>query len=331
MRTHNGNISKAVADIGMLTLEMLSKFDIPYHEISFGKPHAHYYIDDLAINAYHDLEKATGFYQNGIEPRGFHTLTLKNAKVFRKNGCLKSQINYYLNIPSSVRLLFPSLLDYDDVHFRWYDMQYIEGLTMSNMFVSQLMSQEHMHTLMQNLQKIRGCTTEIKINIYGNYARKLKKRFEEYCSVYSTKTNCQNVYATLVEKLDEYELKQRGKCGMIHGDPVFTNIMLVDKNKFKFIDMRGRVDDSDTIMGDIFYDYAKVYQSLSGYDEILFNVRVEQEYRGMMVNIFKEYAQEYFNDIVLLTSSMLFSLLPLHDKNHEKFYDLAVELLVGIQ
>ena len=33
--------------------------------------------------------------------------------------------------------------------------------------------------------------------------------------------------------------------------------------------MRGRLDNINTILGDSFYDYAKIFQSLVGYDEIL--------------------------------------------------------------
>lgn len=32
MRTHNGNVNAVIADIGAVTLETLSKFEIPYHE-----------------------------------------------------------------------------------------------------------------------------------------------------------------------------------------------------------------------------------------------------------------------------------------------------------
>jgi hypothetical protein len=50
MKTHNGNIGKINADIGKITFDTLEKFNIPYDEIYFGKPHADFYIDDLAIN-----------------------------------------------------------------------------------------------------------------------------------------------------------------------------------------------------------------------------------------------------------------------------------------
>lgn len=48
MRTHNGNITKVVTDIGTLTRNWLTRNSIPYDELIFGKPYAQVYIDDLA-------------------------------------------------------------------------------------------------------------------------------------------------------------------------------------------------------------------------------------------------------------------------------------------
>jgi capsule biosynthesis phosphatase len=48
MRTHDGDVARVVEEVGDLTREWLKRHDIPYHEIVFGKPYAHVYIDDLA-------------------------------------------------------------------------------------------------------------------------------------------------------------------------------------------------------------------------------------------------------------------------------------------
>ena len=57
MKTHKGNVGAIIADIGKTTFDTLDKFEIPYDEIHFGKPYANFYIDDLAINAFSNLEK----------------------------------------------------------------------------------------------------------------------------------------------------------------------------------------------------------------------------------------------------------------------------------
>lgn len=49
MKTHNANTAKVIADIGKITLDWLTKYNIPYDEILFGKPWADIYIDDNAF------------------------------------------------------------------------------------------------------------------------------------------------------------------------------------------------------------------------------------------------------------------------------------------
>lgn len=48
MKTHTSNVGKIIADIGLITLEWLKKYNIEYDEIYFGKPWADVYIDDNA-------------------------------------------------------------------------------------------------------------------------------------------------------------------------------------------------------------------------------------------------------------------------------------------
>ena len=101
----------------------------------------------------HDLQKATGFYSNEIEPRAFHTLSVKDTKIIRKLGAVKSQIHYYLNIPPSVRFLFPSMTDYAE-DFTWYEMQFVQGLPFSQLYVSELMTESHLAMLLQRLDRL---------------------------------------------------------------------------------------------------------------------------------------------------------------------------------
>ena len=49
MRTCNGDVSKVIEKIGKITEDWLEKWNVPYDELIFGKPHADIYIDDLGI------------------------------------------------------------------------------------------------------------------------------------------------------------------------------------------------------------------------------------------------------------------------------------------
>jgi capsule biosynthesis phosphatase len=48
MKTCQGNLGLVTARISLVTLNWLEKYEIPYDEIYFGKPHADVYIDDNA-------------------------------------------------------------------------------------------------------------------------------------------------------------------------------------------------------------------------------------------------------------------------------------------
>ncbi len=49
MKTCEGNVGQVIARQGGVTLEWLKRFDVPYDELHFGKPHAQIYIDDNAL------------------------------------------------------------------------------------------------------------------------------------------------------------------------------------------------------------------------------------------------------------------------------------------
>jgi len=49
MRTCDGDVTKVIEKIGKITEEWLTKWNVPYDELIFGKPYADIYIDDLGI------------------------------------------------------------------------------------------------------------------------------------------------------------------------------------------------------------------------------------------------------------------------------------------
>ena len=98
--------------------------------------------------------------------------------------------------------------------------------------------------------------------------------------------------------------------------------------KIKFIDMRGSIGSELSIYGDWLYDWAKLYQSLIGYDHILLNKDIDIEYQEKMIDFFKTkflgfYSNEDFNNLKMITKSLIFTLIPLHNNdNCKKFYNL---------
>lgn len=323
MKTHRGNIGKVNADIGKITFDTLEKFDIPYDEVHFGKPNADFYIDDLAVNCFDDLNKELGYYNDDIEPRDFNSIKVSSVEIITKTGeNLSGEIYYYSNIPNDVKDLFPMLLSNGN---NIYQVEKINGLTLSELHVSELLTESMLHNMLNSLLTLQSATTSENkdIDIYENYASKIQKRYQQYN--YSEFKGHESIYNELLEAFEKYESENCGKKTVIHGDPVFTNILINHSNKIKFIDMRGRVGDELTICGDWLYDWAKVYQSLIGYDEILLNKPVSDDYKQKMIQCFITFFLEHFSEndlyyLKLITKSLLFTLLPLHHNEKCKAY-----------
>ncbi len=89
--------------------------------------------------------------------------------------------------------------------------------------------------------------------------------------------------------------------------------------------MRGKVGNKLTIFGDWLYDWAKIYQSLIGYDEILLSKIIDTDYKKKMIEIFKNYfidkfTEKDFDNLKIITKSLLFTLIPLHNNEKCKQY-----------
>jgi capsule biosynthesis phosphatase len=323
MKTHNGNIGKINADIGKITFETLEKFDIPYDEIYFGKPCADFYIDDLAINCFGDIEKETGFYNNIIEPRDFNFIEEGCVDTIIKKGNLDGEIYYYENLPNNIKDLFPVYFGKNENSC--YVIEKIKGITLSDLYLSELLTKNILINVLNSIIRIQQteCCSN-NINIYENYYSKLTKRYNDYD--YSLFQDSKIIYNELLIKLKEYENNKCGKKKIIHGDTVFTNILINNYDKIKFIDMRGKQGDILTIQGDWLYDWAKIYQSLIGYDEILLSKNINnQQYKNDMIECFKDFfinnfSSDDFNNLKTITKSLLFTLIPLHNNEKCKGY-----------
>ena len=76
------------------------------------------------------------------------------------------------------------------------------------------------------------------------------------------------------------------------------------------------------------YDWAKIYQSLIGYDEILLSKVINVKYKENIIEIFKNYfiskfTELDFENVKIITKSLIFSLIPLHNNDKcMRFYKL---------
>ena len=325
MRTHSGNVGRVQADVAKITFDTLDKFNIPYHEIYFGKPYADFYIDDLAINAYEDIEKITGIYNVHPEPRSHNTIEFKNNVVIKYSTNIYGEKYFYQNIPDNILYLFPKLIDYDQNSIT---IEKISGVPLCFLYANEILSKELFLQALGSVKTLHNSAQSNieNINIYANYKYKLLDRINSYN--FTDYPDFNSIKSNILEYLDNYQNNNRAIAGVVHGDPVFSNIILDKHDQFKFIDMRGAVGDNLSVFGDTLYDYAKIYQSIIGYDFILMNKEINISYVNSFKNLFDEYIINNFNNQVLedikwITKSLIISLIPLHHNNKTyKYYSL---------
>ena len=324
MRTHNGNVGGVVADIGKITMDTLNKFNIPYDELVFGKPYAHHYIDDLYVNPKMDLSKQLGFYLDDIKPRSFNKIVVSENSVIKysQDSKLSGESKYYNDIhETSLSDLFPKLISYGEGYL---EMEKIEGTTFSELFINNILTERHIDLLLESIDRLHSNkVVHSKNNSYIDYQQKIDNRYKQYD--YSKFDNADVVYSKIRNGLDLY-LKHGIELSTYHGDCVFTNIIFTSTSNIKFIDVKYS---EFGIYGDPYYDYAKIYQSLCGYDEILSDKYVVESYRQRIKKYFEsKFSMEELTNIKLITASLLFSLIPLHDNDKcSHYFELSKELL----
>jgi capsule biosynthesis phosphatase len=331
MKTHNGNINKVKKEIKKITLNQLKSFKIKYHELILGKPYANFYIDDLSINPIENLNTKLGYYESeDILTRHFNEvivgekITLKNSFNINK---LKSEINFLNNVPPKIKKFFPQIRDYGK---NFYKMDTINGLKMSYLLINNLITKEDLTNIYNKLNFIHSSKIlkkNNKINIYENYSKKLISRtsnFKEYQK--------KNLYK-INEYLMNYQKDNKGKIGLIHGDPVLSNIIKKNNGDIVFLDPRGSLGKSMTIFGDINYDFAKVYQSLTGYESVILEKKIDHDYLNDLKNHFEKLVInknkiDNLDTLRYLTSSLYFSLTNFHNKKFtSKFLEIAHSLI----
>lgn len=326
MRTHKGNVNAVVRDIGKITIDQLDKFGIPYDEIHFGKPYAHHYIDDLAFNCNFNLEKQIGYYNSTIKSRAFNNVEIMENLVI-KSGKIDGERYYYNAIKEYPEILdyFPKLLEQNDEKII---IEKVKGINLSYLYTNNCLSETQFKDFLNTIKHIHSIKNdEVTPDLVRIENRnKILERYEShnYSKYFKSKE-------TLNKILDFVDLYQHKNICVIHGDPVFTNVLIGTNDKIKLIDMRGKVGRRYTIGGDAIYDLAKIYQSLTGYDFILNNV--QSNVNSDLIAMYESWVKQEYDidssDLRKYTASLYFSLIPLHnDEKCQQYYQLARDLLL---
>lgn len=331
----DSNIGKIIKKYSSPIVTMLEKFDIPFDEIYFGKPFADYYIDDKAVNQRSvNLNKILGNYSiNSVIPRDFNRIETSSFKTIQKRSSdsikMRAEIEWYKNCPPSIKKYIPLFVREIEMG---YEIEKIEGNTFTQLLIEKNLKEEHLLNLITVIKSIHSLNITIPddIDLKSNYTSKLEERMKKIDSQFIQEY--QNLFDTTLHQLREYENSGLIRGSIVHGDPVFTNILLDTDEHIKLIDMRGMQSTKITIFGDALYDYAKIYQSLLGYDLIISDINVE-DYSPILENFqnifFKNIPPEWKKNIIVITNSLILSLLPLHSKSRWKsFVSLFIKTII---
>ena len=229
-----------------------------------------------------------------MQARAFNTITIqkKEGSLIKSSSDiskLKNEINYYLNIPSTISFLFPELIKYNP-DYSSYTVEYIPYRDLSEIILENELSLEDKSSLLVKLfdilDKIHASTPLLKKpqKIYEFYTKKTLERIDairanEYlCDLDGRKNLIINdrSYKTF-QKLEKDFKEAIRVCATsypflatIHGDFSFGNILYCTLSQnIKLIDPRGSFI-TPGIYGHPLYDYAKLLHCIHGqYDQIV--------------------------------------------------------------
>ena len=125
------------------------------------KPKSDIYIKNLGKI---DLEKYLGFYMDTIDTRTFNNLEYDILGTITKSSSkkLEGEIFFYKNIPYEIKDLFGLFIDYD-LNYEWYKMEKINGLTVTTLYLSELLTIENLKHIMNSINRIHQVKKKILI------------------------------------------------------------------------------------------------------------------------------------------------------------------------
>mmetsp|Transcript_21144 Transcript_21144/g.54965 ORF Transcript_21144/g.54965 Transcript_21144/m.54965 type:complete len:391 (+) Transcript_21144:1100-2272(+) len=363
MRTHGGNVGAVIADIGAITIQTLKDFNIPYDELYFGKPYADVYVDDLAVNALDDPARDIGWVGSkaarskdmeavsNMPSRSSTTILIQDNTVMKcsNSGDLEGEIFFYKSMPESIRKYFPAYLHANttqDERSARLDMSLVHGVPFSQLITHMVLTRSRLLMLISLLRTVHDCkcssSAEAKKAMYLNYAVKTRERLDQYSESSIMTERASAAAKSIVGLLSRYESDDKGTwVDVIHGNPVLSNCLIDGRNEIKLIDMKGRLGKVLSLGGDENYDWAKILQSLYGYD---FYVRgkvptdQEESYLADLRECFfgeicdREDSKISRDDLKGLTAGLFLSLPPCHGEGStvgQLSVDRACRLMEG--
>lgn len=264
-------------------------------------------------------------------------LVLKSSS----DSSLNAEFFFYQNIPSSLKSYFPQLFGHfvtrkSSKSILTIALEYIPAVPISQKLTNGTLTNAHLRDVLNVLHKLHTTQTDAPplshVVLTCNYIPKIRLRFNSNQVLYRQLGVTTDHIDTLCVYLQQHKVLV---ADVIHGDPVFTNILhRTDTGATILLDMRGAQGKIHSTAGDVYYDLSKVLQSLCGYDHILTGTLFSRSQQAQLLHIYFEEVSKLYPAVsgwhlVMVTCSLFFSLIPLHDNDRaqKKFSSLAICLL----
>lgn len=215
----------------------------------------------------------------------FNTITIEDDNIIKvgPSETIKKELygllelSKYINVPKVINFNQGTII-----------MEYINGETISSIFLKGQLNTilfENILNIIDNLHNIKN--DEINESLINFKIKQwIIDKFNYRMELLDYKNNhCVELYHKLHNWLNIYQVNT---VGYTHGDLWFPNIIYSFNKNIVFIDPRGCSFKNNTIINDINYDYAKLLQSLLGYDALLYEIN-EPHNKNDLLSFFKNY------------------------------------------
>ena len=251
----------------------------------------------------------------------YNNIIIINDKVIKTGPINKIKSEYlmysFINKNFILRNKFPAFYTFTENNDKGtIEIEYIVGKTFYEKHKEQDLLESDIKNILDLLSLFHSQSFEIIISessIKTHYYEKLNKRFadiEQYPF-----NDLSQIKVKIFKLLDKYlEYSKINISSFIHGDLWFSNILVDLKGTIKCIDPRGAINETNTTNGDTLYDYAKLYQSILGFDYAVYGEKIEYTYLNKMRAIFEDEVQKKnikldvlkYITIVLMSGSIYF-------------------------
>jgi len=221
-------------------------------------------------------------------------ISFKENKVIKEGPSDKIKAEYLMyKIVSedyTLQQYFPYVYSYlEKEKTSIIELNYIEGITLYNKYKNCILIKEDLINILDMVELFHNKKYEITINeddiknfyydkLYSRLADKIQYPFDDLTQVK------EKLFILLEKMLETYKINI---VPLIHGDLWFSNI-IINGNIIKVIDVRGMIGNIYTTNGDKMYDYAKLYQSILGFDYIIYGDTINELYLSKTCILFED-------------------------------------------